>query len=435
MSIQPNVLFLLIDGLRADRVYDDGRTAITLAIDALRTRGTSFQQMVSTTSTTTPSVASLLTGLYPAAHGIRTLSGHKLANRMTLPEVFREAGYYTHAEVTGPLTTELGLDRGFDSYVYRSEDNYLDTKWGKNLYRQLSDGKFEEPWFLFLHLWELHVLWKKRWPVMRRVSRQFNSPKFGSSSYERALSQLDDQLGKLLTAIDLQNTLVLLTSDHGEAIYHSIEEEKLAWKRQGAKQIFPWSRHARTGLESQYRLLGIGHGFHIREELIRVPLLFTGHPFPQKLVVPNLARQIDIFPTLVDALALLPLNRIQIHGRSLMPLVRGDPWEDLPAYIEAIGRELPSEKEWLAGIRTSRYKLILGPNNPDVPEELYDLENDPYEEHSLTQERLDLSRQLKAQFLALCETGSGKLSLHGPKMSPEEEASVLERLQGLGYVD
>jgi arylsulfatase A-like enzyme len=435
MSIQPNVLFLLMDGLRADRVYGDRRTAITPAIDALRSQGTSLLQMVSTTSTTTPSVASLMTGLFTIAHGIRTLQGYKLANRRTLAETFHEAGYYTRAEVSGPLLPSLGMGRGFDEYVYRSEQDYLDQPWGGDFMKKLAKGQFQEPWFLFLHLWELHVLWEKRWPVMRRVSRPFNHPRFGKSSYDRALSQLDVQIGKLLALVDPQRTLIVLTSDHGENIFHSIQEENFVRREHRLKPILPWHRKARQRPEEQCRSLGIGHGFHLYEDLIRIPCILTGCPFPTNHAIPNLVRQIDIFPTLIDALSLMPPEDLNLHGRSLVPLLHGQTWKDHPAYLEAVGPSLSNEKDWLAGIRTPQYKFIFGPNNPEIPEELYDLMRDPHETHSLLQEQPVLAGELKAQLLSLREAEHPPCDLSRIRMNLEEETAIRKQLESLGYLD
>lgn len=435
MSIHPNILLILVDGLRADCVYKENSTSFTPTIDFLQAQGTSFLQMVSTTSTTTPSIASLLTGLYPSAHGIRALHGYKLADRKTYPEVFQKAGYYTRAEVTGPLRPELGLGRGFDDYVYRSEEDYLDTPWGADFCEQLANGVFPKPWFLFVHLWELHVLWRKRWLVKRRVSRKFNVQRFGASSYERALSQLDEQLGKLLKTVNFQETLFVLTSDHGERIYHSIKEEQWAWIRHQFKQILSWQQSSRRRLEENYRLLSIGHGFHVYEDLIRIPLILSGNRFPPGRIIKNLVRQIDILPTLADILGLVIPHTLITHGRSLMPLIRREPWEDFPAYIEATGRELLRKKDWRAGLRTPRYKFIFGPDNPELPEELYDLESDPYEEHSLVQEHPDLSSKLKAILLSLLNMEPQRLNLTSTRMSPEEDRMMLKQLKRLGYMD
>ena len=80
--------------------------------------GVSCTQAVSSASSTTPCVASLLTGTYSFVHGIRSIFGLKLNPTVpTLVETLRTAGYHTVAEVSGPLFPETGLDRGFDVII------------------------------------------------------------------------------------------------------------------------------------------------------------------------------------------------------------------------------------------------------------------------------------------------------------------------------
>ena len=153
--------------------------------------GTYFSQAISTAGTTTTCVASMLTGNYPFAHGIRTLNGHKLnSGCVTLPQVLKKQGYHTYAMVTGPLSPLTGLDRGFEQYDFRTEKVYLGDDWGEELRRKFKERTFREPWFIFLHLWEIHR--------PRKVSARFDSKRFGADPYERAVSSLDPELGRLL---------------------------------------------------------------------------------------------------------------------------------------------------------------------------------------------------------------------------------------------
>jgi arylsulfatase A-like enzyme len=111
---RPNILFLLIDCLRADAVYAAGRSTQTPTLDHLVRSGVACTQAVSSASSTTPCVASLLTGLYSFVHGIRSIFGLKLNPSVSsLVEVLRNSGYHTYAEMSGPLFPETGLDRGF----------------------------------------------------------------------------------------------------------------------------------------------------------------------------------------------------------------------------------------------------------------------------------------------------------------------------------
>src|SRR5215210_8720915 len=137
--MQRNVLFLMVDCMRADILSDRRRYPSLPTIDALLARSTSFGETITAATTTTPSVATMLTGRYPSEHGVRSLLGYKLQPEIqTLPEILREHGYHTVAEVTGPLFPLTGLDRGFDVYNRRERHSYLDTAWGSRLLSTLS---------------------------------------------------------------------------------------------------------------------------------------------------------------------------------------------------------------------------------------------------------------------------------------------------------
>ena len=201
-----NILFILVDCLRADAVSGKDRGTVTPAIDKLMTRGTYFNQAISTAGTTTTCVASMLTGNYPFAHGIRTLSGYKLnSDCVTLPQVLKHHGYHTYAMVSGPLSPITGLDRGFDEYEYRTDGVYLSDDWGEDLRRRFQQKQLREPWFAFLHLWEVHK--------PRKVLPKFDSKQFGADKYERAVSSLDPELEKLINLLG-DDTIIIL---HGRS--------------------------------------------------------------------------------------------------------------------------------------------------------------------------------------------------------------------------
>lgn len=150
-----NVLLIVVDCLRADFVHDP-RKAFIPAITKLQQTGFSFLNAIASSTTTTPSFASLLTGLYPFEHGVRSLSGYRLSTQIpTFPETMREAGYHTYAEVTGPLEKQTGFSSRFDEYRYREPEETIHTAWGNNFLAKLTDY-YEQPWFVLLHVWSLH---------------------------------------------------------------------------------------------------------------------------------------------------------------------------------------------------------------------------------------------------------------------------------------
>jgi arylsulfatase A-like enzyme len=205
---QPNILIVVADCARSDCWLGAERRARTPNLDRLAAEGVSFPTTITEKACTTPSFATLLTGLYSPRHGVHLVWGYRLPRQVPmLTDVLRGRGYHTYAEMSGPLLPEMGLDRGFDTYTYRAPCDGLHTAWGDRFIERIRSGHYRAPWFIVLHLWELHP--------ERRVAAECDSPEFGASEYERAVSSLDAQLGRVLAALD-ENTLTVFTGDHGE---------------------------------------------------------------------------------------------------------------------------------------------------------------------------------------------------------------------------
>jgi arylsulfatase A-like enzyme len=444
-----NILFLLIDCLRADACFAADRRVETPTLDALRRKGTAFTQAISVAGITPVCLASLFTGLYPFVHGIRPLSLNRFylstaklnPNWLTLAEILRDSGYTTCATVTGPILHVTDLNRGFQQHTHRdAEDVYLHKRFGQIIERQIrtlnSDTK---PWLLFVHLWELHQ--------PRQVLSEFNSPRYGGNRYERALSSLDRQLARVLEEADLENTLVIIHGDHGEGteslfefLLHPMLHDRIGIRamRLFYSLGFKWIH--------RYRSLQGAHGLNVYEYSVRVPLMFIGPGIPQGQVIPEQVSQIDILPTILD-LARVPAKlRPSIQGRSLSPLIAGKPWEERPVYAETYSgrsvspRYLPMKRvrgdesppPALVAIRTSEWKCIWVPKDARIPTELYHLKTDPFETKNLIADHPEVAADLKA-YLPRLESDSVS---EGPiaEMSTEEQSLLEQRLRELGYL-
>ena len=210
MVDKPNVLLIVIDCLRADRLFAPDRTCKTPHIDKLVEQGTSLTNIFVENSITAPSFTSIFTGRYAGNHGIIGQVGVKLGPQVsTMADIFSESGYHTYAEVTGPLNPIIGVDKGFTHYHFRNQKEYFFTNWGKDLLSRLRNGDFEPPFFLLVHLWEVHV--------PRQIQPEFNSPEYGATRYDRSLSGLDPFVGELIEAAG-KGTACILTGDHGECV-------------------------------------------------------------------------------------------------------------------------------------------------------------------------------------------------------------------------
>jgi arylsulfatase A-like enzyme len=112
-------------------------------------------------------------------------------------------------------------------------------------------------------------------------------------------------------------------------------------------------------------------------------------------------------------------------------MMRGEDTADRPAMTEAMQTMLHDSVNRLIGLRTGQYKYIAAPDNPSVPQEVYDLDADPRERTNLAPSRPELVGALSAQ-LAGIQNGATSTAI---RMSAEEERLIKERLEALGYVE
>lgn len=416
-----NVVLLCIDCLREDFVASDRLD--TPFIDELVSNSLYFEEMYSTTTTTTPCVASFMTGCYSEKNGVNSHSYAELDDDVdTLAELFGENGYSTYAMATGPLVTETSLDRGFDDYWYRDRNNNLADEWGTTAKKRLNE--LEEPYFLYLHLWELH------WPI--EVPPEFDSPEYGDTSYARALSALDRELESFVAELP-DETMILLHGDHGESItgrgipwavpryiHRTFIREKLAYKRE--YDIRPLTRAINRFVDTvsnpkvKDHYLETGHGPMVFDFTTNVPFLISG-PDVDSGTVGEQVRQIDIFPTLLELLDIETDLTTEIDSESLLPPTSV---EDRAAYIRATGGEMRGGRgnSWIRSIRANGFKYIEYPHRDWSPE-LYDLNADPLELNPIEDEQLQ--RQLQKH-------------LPTETLQDVEKADVDDLLRDLGYL-
>jgi arylsulfatase A-like enzyme len=424
-----NVLLILVDSLRADRCVKNKGCDNSTFINYLIKNGVTFSQAISTTSFTTPCVASILTGVYPFVHGVEWFCGNKLnPHNPTLAELLQKKNFSTCAMVTGPLAPSLGLNRGFDKYLYRDENMTIFSRFRKNVENFIEKAK--KPWFLFLHLWELH------YPIFlpKKLGKKYD---LSLNKYDIAFSYLSNELMSVLHEIDLDKTIIILHSDHGEQLpgnFETILRNLLAFLRRNvnegvwfllqkkAYELFPFLRAKQ------------GHGYHLYEPLIRVPLIFVGDDFPRNRTIDTLVSQVDIAPTVLDSLGLLENSQLHFDGMSLIPLINGEKRQERVIYIGPAGvfdTSADNRSSWIEGLRTSKWKYI-SLYNRSTPLELYNLEEDPKESINLVEKEKEMTLKFKEELRKIKKT---KLALKAFRMSKEDEEKIKERLRALGYVD
>jgi arylsulfatase A-like enzyme len=437
-----NLLLLVVDCARTEKTLGfvpggsaaTGRSAPLPFLDDLRERGTTWTHYCSVSSTTTPNFATMFTGLTPREHGIVEHSRHALNDVTTLADVLRAHGWTTAAETTGPLVPECGLGRGFHHYRHRDRSEYLHGGFERRLGKLLAE--LPSPWFLCVHLWEAHAPYQNPPP--------FSDPHFGVGTYDRALAAVDAGLRRALGSLPA-GTTVVLCGDHGERLDVDYElqaaiggeEHRVleCFRRHAAAHTAgldygEWFRAARRELgEIPARIYAhnvLGHGFHLTEELIRVPLVVVD---PERCA-PGTERgevrsQLDLFATLLD---LAGVEAPPDRGTSL--LAEGD---GAPVYVEANGSggKAFAARCTLRGVRSREWKYwrVEGASAPH--EVLWNLGDDPRETRNVAEAHpavvADLARRTTAW-------KGRRAAGEAPSLAPEEEKVLQETLRGLGYL-
>ncbi len=293
-----NVILISIDTLRADRLGAfGGKRGLTPVLDQLADEGVAFPRAYAAAPWTLPSHAALFTSQWPHETGVGTYAepGRLAPGLPTLAETLRNAGFATVGFTGGGyLSDAFGLDRGFDVFLGDLAQASMHDVVERARY-WLGARDPAQPFFLFLHTWEVHqyeptedfrarfvrpyagpladeeslplFLQQNQWQ-QRGATLDAADLSYARDVYDATVASADQALGRLLELLRarelLERTLVVVTSDHGEEFLE----------------------HGATG-----------HGYTLHEENVRVPLILW-HP---SLVARRIARPVslvDLAPTI-----------------------------------------------------------------------------------------------------------------------------------------
>lgn len=427
---RPPVLFLIIDCLRADRAFQQAELTPTGFLGSLARRGRVFTSAVTVAPTTTPAVASMLTGLYPFEHGLRGLLGFTLPDGIaTVPRALRDVGYWTEADVTGPLLPQLRLFRDFDDFRYanRKEATIHGPRGDAFSARVRAFETVGRPWFSVFHVWDLHE--------PRQVPREFHGRALSSTVYDRALAALDARLAELLPESSLENVIVCLVGDHGENLRLEPRGKigmgfaSLLWWKPTKWAAQPVARRviahgARSSSKRVLRLAPralITHGHHLFEPLLRVPYVLAGPGIGTSSSNAPVTH-IDLAPTLASLAGTWFPGGV---GALELPLEGdGDPERRIVLETAWV---LPLQGVPQLGLRTRAWKYMEVADG-SAPA-LFDLSRDPGERHNLAKELPDLARTFHDELHSTVT--DARL---GERMSEDETELVEGRLKDLGYL-
>lgn len=405
---RPNILIVTFDTTRADHIgaygFEGARTPV---VDRLAAEGVLFESAYSSIPLTAPSHATILTGKFPMAHGVRDNGLFVLApDQQTLAEILKARGYRTGAAIGGfPLLARYGLNQGFDFYDDRLSPAYDNPLAGPRkrdafsfeersaarvneaVLDWLGQSKGAEPFFLWVHYYDPHRPYAPPVPYDQL---------FADRLYDGDIAYTDESLGTLLDRLKrdglYENTLVVMTSDHGEGLG---EHQELT------------------------------HSYLLYDSTLHVPLVMRGPGVAPGRRVGGRVRLVDIAPTVLDALDIpVPAD---MQGRSLEPFLAGNapPPVERTHYAETLSPRLSQNWGELRALLEGRWKYVHGPKP-----ELFDLAADPRELHDLSASRPDQAAAMRDALAAFLKSNSPP---GGSRMSPVDD-ETRARLQALGYL-
>jgi arylsulfatase A-like enzyme/Flp pilus assembly protein TadD len=392
-----NVLLVSADTLRADHVGCYGNHAIsTPTIDGLARQGVLFKQAITPAPITLAAHTSMLTGLNPPHHGVRSNGFFRLrAGTHTLASVLKGQGYATGGVVGAfVLDSRFGLNQGFDTYNDDMKGGEHPTQFGYperraevvsdvaiEWLRQHGRGKF----FLFVHYFDPHFPYTPPAPF---------SEQYKTNPYDGEIAYVDQQLARLLAVLNeldvRRRTLIIFTADHGESLGEHGEHT---------------------------------HALLIYDATQHVPLIFSaGAPFPQNRIVTHQVGSIDIVPTVLALLGVPPPGALD--G---MNLLEAPPAPLRPIYIETLYTRLTHNWAPLLGVRRSDFKFIYAPK-PEV----YDLQTDPRELNNLYTGQRTLAAELYGRLRSFVGADPDTAADVQGNLPMDEETR--RKLQALSYV-
>lgn len=210
-----SILLVTLDTTRADAIGPDAKGVDTPAFNALAARGRRFTQAYATVPETLPSHASMMTGLYPAGHGIHENARFLSDTHPLIAERLEKAGYRTAAFVSSfVLTRRFGLARGFEHYDDRLAPGRAErssTETTNSVIEYLSRPS-PDPLFLWVHYFDPHTPYVPPAPYAERYKGR---PYFGE------IAAMDAELGRLVQAFESHvsgSRAIIVVGDHGEGL-------------------------------------------------------------------------------------------------------------------------------------------------------------------------------------------------------------------------
>ena len=402
-----NVVLIVIDALRADHLPFYGYEKNTAPfLWELSKQAVVFEHAFSASSWTSPGTASIFTSMYPFQHGVLMgLLAHRQALKenpdlkidripqqiTTIPEVMKQYGYQTFGVADNlNIGEKQGFTQGFDqfkTYMYQQAPKVNQTvkEWKDRL---MANGKY----FLYIHYMEPHAPYHHRKPWYQPDPDKHKNT---ISAYDSEINYADYHIKELFNEFGWdKNTLVIVTSDHGEGLWdHGI----------------------------------MAHGKTLHREEIQVPLMiYLPGDKTGRRIAANVST-IDILPTLRDVLA-MPASKNE-EGASLVPLIENRKHNldnrDLFSYLWV---QTAEKIEWKSTIYKNWHFILCMPQS----RHLYSLLTDKKEKENNFFKGYKTARLLEQRFDEFMKN-SKKYKQESATVKLDQKET--DKLKSLGYVE
>ena len=382
----PNIVMITMDTTRQDALGCYGNSsAKTETIDQFAKQGYRFTNSYSSTPLTTPSHASMLTGLYPPHHGIRSNGDAILPEECTtLPEVLQEHGYQTVASISAFVTTKIwNLDQGFE-YYFDDIDRQKGSRWAQErpaedviadlLTWNENKNEAAKPFFMWAHLYDPHHP-----HIVHEGYESFED------DYDAEIAYMDDQIERLRAEItkDHPNTIWILLADHGEAFH---------------------GEHSETS-----------HGMFLYDETMRIPWIIQPYPpLTEEKVIETPISVVDLSNTILGIIGVKTMT--DVDGVDIFNVQKTD-----PVYMEASVVQQRFGYHPEIALTDGSMKLMATPTR-----HLYDLKKDSKEATNVYTQSEQWDSWAKYGLTLFQD--APKFEIAAP------DASVLKQLEMLGYM-
>ena len=362
-GVQKNIILISLDTVHARRMGIYGGRAKTPNLREFSESAILFQKAISNFPETSLSHWSMMTGVLPEVHGNVPANGGSRYTGPTLAEIAKSQDYATAAFIGGITMTDQssGFSRGFDLYddqfPFKIEDMARDgNEVTRNALQWIQQQK--KPYFVFAHYFDAHFPYTPKQNLYDpdykgqidgsdRILRPYRDGRKVPSArdiehvlalYDAEITELDEKIAPLLGLAD-ENTIVVVTSDHGESFSHNYY---------------------------------FNHRGGLWDEITHVPLLIS---HSEEIKIPEQVGLIDLLPTVLD-LANLPKDK-RMQGESQLELLQKEGEGKGNEYVYSITDPWMPNPQF--AVRSEQWKWI----RQEKRNLAYDLKQDPFEQTSL----------------------------------------------------